>query len=85
MDLGLVAVLAVLTLGGGVARNKRLRELAQEAGERKGLEVVACHPAYCTDNAAMIAGLAWARLEAGFEPVNEDLGTPALSRSQVGA
>lgn len=74
----------VLALGGGVACNGRLRAMAREAGEAKGLEVICCDRAYCTDNAAMIASLGWARLEAGLAPIPEDLGLPASSRSMVG-
>ncbi|MGE0712386.1 MAG: tRNA (adenosine(37)-N6)-threonylcarbamoyltransferase complex transferase subunit TsaD [Planctomycetota bacterium] len=76
---------AVLALAGGVARNGRLRALAAEAGARAGLEVVLCHPDYCTDNAAMVAGLAWARLAAGEPAPPGDLALPAASRSEVGA
>lgn len=75
----------VLALGGGVACNGRLRELATKKGEAKGLEVVCSERAYCTDNAAMIASLAWARAEAGLGPNEEDLATPASSRSGFGA
>lgn len=75
---------ATLALAGGVARNGRLRELALAAGERKGLEVVLCEPAYCTDNAAMIGGLAWARLSGGEAPDRAQLGLGAMSKSQVG-
>jgi N6-L-threonylcarbamoyladenine synthase len=76
---------ATLAVGGGVARNGRLRGLAAEAGREHGLEVILCNPAYCTDNAGMIAGLAWARLAAGEQPPAGDLAIPAASRSQVGA
>jgi N6-L-threonylcarbamoyladenine synthase len=44
-----------LVLGGGVAANARLRELAAERGAAAGLTVFIPPKAYCTDNAAMIA------------------------------
>ncbi len=72
-----------LALGGGVARNGRLRELALERGGREGLEVVLSDPAYCTDNAAMVAALGWALLDGGRAPREEDLGLPATARSAI--
>jgi N6-L-threonylcarbamoyladenine synthase len=54
-----------LIVGGGVAANGRLRErLEQETGER-GLELHLAPRRWCTDNAAMTAGLAFHKLEAG--------------------
>jgi N6-L-threonylcarbamoyladenine synthase len=44
-----------LVLGGGVAANTRLRELAAERAEAAGLTVFIPPRALCTDNAAMIA------------------------------
>jgi N6-L-threonylcarbamoyladenine synthase len=58
-DVGAVLV------GGGVCANSRLRaELSSLAGER-GLDLRLPKMAYCVDNAAMIAGLAAAKLAAG--------------------
>ena len=74
-----------LALGGGVARNARLRALAEERGRARGLTVVPCHPAYCTDNAAMVAAWAEAALRAGIAPREEDLALQAEARSEVGA
>ncbi|MBE7463206.1 MAG: tRNA (adenosine(37)-N6)-threonylcarbamoyltransferase complex transferase subunit TsaD [Planctomycetes bacterium] len=54
-------------VGGGVACNKRLREIFQtraEAAQPK-LRVFFPPPALCTDNAAMTAGLAYHRLARG--------------------
>jgi N6-L-threonylcarbamoyladenine synthase len=54
-----------IVLGGGVAANSRLRTKMTEAARRRGL---ACHVPpmkYCTDNAAMVAGLAFAMARAG--------------------
>jgi N6-L-threonylcarbamoyladenine synthase len=54
-----------LIVGGGVAANGRLRErFEQEAGAR-GLELHLAPRKWCTDNAAMTAGLAFHMLEAG--------------------
>jgi N6-L-threonylcarbamoyladenine synthase len=50
-DLGFLPVVVV----GGVARNRRLRELMQELAEERGLRVTFPAPELCTDNGAMIA------------------------------
>ncbi len=47
-----------LVLAGGVACNKRLREKLSEAAAAKGFFFEAPAPAFCTDNAAMIAAAA---------------------------
>jgi N6-L-threonylcarbamoyladenine synthase len=47
--------LQTIVLAGGVASNRGLRARAQLYAERHGLRVVVPPPAYCTDNAAMIA------------------------------
>lgn len=46
-------------LGGGVAFNNCLREHLQRACEKAGKRLVIASKKYCTDNAAMIAGLAY--------------------------
>ena len=54
-----------IVLGGGVAANSRLREKMAAAAEARG---ITCHQPplkYCTDNAAMVAGLAWHQVRAG--------------------
>lgn len=53
----------VLT-GGGVTRNRLLREELMAWGRARGLDVRLPPPAYCVDNAAMIAGLGYHLLEA---------------------
>ncbi len=60
-ELGLRRVL----VAGGVACNRRLRERMQQAAGEAGLEAWFPSPAYCTDNAAMIAGLGWHAWRAG--------------------
>jgi len=47
-----------LAVVGGVALNSRLREQVVALGEERGVRVLLAQPAYCADNAAMIAGLA---------------------------
>jgi N6-L-threonylcarbamoyladenine synthase len=56
--------LDTVLVAGGVACNQRLREAFAERGARDGLRAVFPSPAYCTDNAVMIAGLGWHLLEA---------------------
>ena len=52
-------------VAGGVACNRRLRvEMTRRAADQ-GIEAVFPSPAYCTDNAVMIAGLGWELLRAG--------------------
>ena len=53
-------------VAGGVACNRRLREVMHERGAEQGVRAFFPSPAYCTDNAVMIAGLGWRRLEAGL-------------------
>ncbi len=55
----------IVLVAGGVACNRRLRvEMTARAGDA-GIEAVFPSPAYCTDNAVMIAGLGWEHLRAG--------------------
>ena len=56
--------LTTILVTGGVACNSRLRERMTEAGEQAGVHVVIPSPAYCSDNAAMIAGLGFQHLSA---------------------
>ena len=48
-----------LALGGGVAANSRLRQRLQEVSKEIGIPVYCPSPKLCTDNAAMVAGLAY--------------------------
>ena len=52
-------------VAGGVACNLQLREVMQARGGEAGLDVRFPSPAWCTDNAVMIAGLGWHHLAAG--------------------
>ena len=66
----------VIILGGGVARNRRLRQAAEERlGSRARLVIPA--PELCTDNAAMIGAAAlveWARRGPDQAPFDADPG-----------
>jgi N6-L-threonylcarbamoyladenine synthase len=52
-------------LGGGVAANTLLRGEMQKACEKNKLRLIVSEKKYCTDNAAMVAGLAYHKLKAG--------------------
>lgn len=64
-------------VAGGVACNARLREEMARRAAKRGIRAHFPSPAYCTDNAAMIAGLGWERLRAGLLA---DLATDAAPR-----
>ncbi|MFT5052699.1 MAG: N6-L-threonylcarbamoyladenine synthase [Chlamydiales bacterium] len=52
-------------VAGGVACNRRLREEMASAAAATGIRAHFPSPAYCTDNAVMIAGLGWELFSAG--------------------
>jgi len=52
-------------VAGGVACNRRLRKEMTERASAEGVRAIFPSPAYCTDNAAMIAGLGFHLLRAG--------------------
>ncbi len=54
-----------LVVGGGVSANPYLREQLQYHGRKQGFEVYFPKPSLCTDNGAMIAGVAWRRWQEG--------------------
>ena len=58
--------LSRVILGGGVSANSALRQRMAEACRQGGAELFLAPPAYCTDNAAMVAGLAYHKLQAGL-------------------
>jgi N6-L-threonylcarbamoyladenine synthase len=57
-----------LAVSGGVLCNKMLREELEFACYEAGIDLVVAEPAFCTDNAGMIAGTAAEKLAAGIEP-----------------
>ena len=57
--------LETIVVAGGVACNARLRERMVTAAEQRGLRAVFPSPEYCSDNAAMIAGLGYHLWRAG--------------------
>jgi N6-L-threonylcarbamoyladenine synthase len=57
-----------LVASGGVLCNRSLRDELAKACNEAGIELLLASPAFCTDNAAMIAGTAAEKMEAGLEP-----------------
>jgi N6-L-threonylcarbamoyladenine synthase len=57
--------LETVVVAGGVACNARLREAMTGTFAERGLRAVFPSPAYCSDNAAMIAGIGWHHWKAG--------------------
>lgn len=70
--------IAKVLVAGGVACNRRLRAVLTERAAGEGVDVVFPSPAYCTDNAAMIAGLGYELLAAGR---TDDLALDASARA----
>jgi len=68
-------------LGGGVAANSRLREMAEERCTAAGLRLRVPRPGLCTDNGAMVAALGAHLVHTGATP--SDLGIPADSSMPV--
>ncbi len=69
---------------GGVARNKRLRTMLESTSERLGSRLLIAPFEYCTDNAAMIAGLAGALSLNGSAPPAPDNVYPSLRSMDYG-
>ncbi len=69
-DLGVPRLL----LGGGVAANARVRELAAERCAAQGVDLRVPPLSLCTDNGAMIASLGAQLVMAGREPSSLDFG-----------
>ena len=65
----------VLLLGGGVAANSRLRELAAQRCETAGIELRVPRFELCTDNGVMIAALAGQLIHEGAKPSGLAVGT----------
>jgi N6-L-threonylcarbamoyladenine synthase len=71
-------------IGGGVAANSRLRELAAQRCEAAGLRLRVPRPALCTDNGAMVAALGAQLVEHGATPSGLNLpADPALPVTDV--
>lgn len=63
-----------IALSGGVSLNQALRGAFREAGEKVGIQILVAPPAFCTDNAAMIAFAALLRHLAGeSSPLGGDI------------
>jgi N6-L-threonylcarbamoyladenine synthase len=56
--------LSTVVIGGGVAANSALRARLLDEADRRGIRVVLPSISLCTDNAAMVASVAWWRLAA---------------------
>lgn len=69
-DLGVPRLL----LGGGVAANARVRELAAQRAAAHGIELRVPPLSLCTDNGAMIASLGAQLVMAGKQPSSLDFG-----------
>jgi N6-L-threonylcarbamoyladenine synthase len=70
-----------LLIGGGVAANSRLRQMAEERAAKVGVRVRVPRPGLCTDNGAMVAALGAEMMARGRAP--SDLGLPADSSLPV--
>lgn len=64
-----------LLLGGGVAANRRLRELAGQRCAAQGIELRVPRLGLCTDNGVMIAALAAQLIHEGADPSGLGVGT----------
>ncbi|HEY8539971.1 MAG TPA: tRNA (adenosine(37)-N6)-threonylcarbamoyltransferase complex transferase subunit TsaD [Steroidobacteraceae bacterium] len=69
--------LRTLVVAGGVGANRSLRTALAELGDELGVAVSYPRPAFCTDNAAMIAYAGWCRLSCGEQ---DDLAIRATAR-----
>ena len=82
-DLGVNTLL----IGGGVAANSRLRALATERCEAAGITLRVPRPRLCTDNGAMVVGVAAALMSGDVEPspltVAADPGLPVETTQVV--
>ena len=70
-----------ILIGGGVAANSRLRAMATERAEARGIRVRVPRPGLCTDNGAMVAALGAELVKRGRAPSALDL--PADSSQPI--
>mgnify|MGYP002681508770 CR=1 FL=1 len=70
-----------LVLCGGVARNRRLRAAFERFASGRGLPFGIPSPKLCTDNAAMVGALAWAKIRASRKKIPLRLDLDAYPRS----
>jgi N6-L-threonylcarbamoyladenine synthase len=68
-----------LAVSGGVLCNKMLRDELEFACYEAGIDLIVAEPAFCTDNAGMIAGTAAEKLAAGIQPTCGDDINPNLN------
>ena len=73
----------VLLLGGGVAANRRLRELASQRCEAAGVELRVPRLSLCTDNGVMIAAVAAQLIHEGAQPSGLACGTDTQLEVEV--
>lgn len=72
-----------LLLGGGVAANARLRELAGERCAAKGIELRVPRFGLCTDNGVMVAALGAQLIHEGAQASGLDVGTDTSLEVEV--
>jgi N6-L-threonylcarbamoyladenine synthase len=70
--------LSTVVIGGGVAANSALRARLVEEGATSGLRIMLPSIGLCTDNAAMVASVAWWRLAADGPTSLADGAYPSL-------
>ena len=73
----------VLLIGGGVAANSRLRQLAEDRCRSAGIELRVPSFRLCTDNGVMVAALAAQRVAAGAAPSSLGVGTDSSLEVEV--
>ncbi len=71
-----------ITVAGGVSANTELRRRLKEAASQRGYEVFVPKFEYCTDNGAMVAMVAYAKLQKGMTSSLELTAEPGLSLEQ---